>query len=163
MLKILYRLNFRQAVLIVSILSLPLLFLLYRLGFDTYRAALWAGRIGAIYLMLAFILYLFLYAISHLPKSSGRQKLVTFTRIYIRFHSSLAAIGSLFIVWHLAFMLSQVSMTPTGIAGYVTVLALLPLLVTGYMRGRKSSGLRRRMHRYMAFLFIGAVLIHVFV
>ena len=163
MLKFLFRLTFRQALPIIGVLSLPLLFWVIDGRVDAYQAAKLSGRIGSIYLLLAFSLYLFLYAISHLRKSGGRQRLVTFTRVYIRFHSSLAVVGSFFIVWHLVFMVIHAPATSTAVAGYLTAIALLPLLLSGYLRGRKSSGRRRRVHRYMAFLFVGMLLIHVLV
>ncbi|WP_261134185.1 hypothetical protein [Bacillus sp. Marseille-Q3570] len=48
-----------------------------------------------------------------------------------------------------------------GISGMIAIGGLSALLLTGYLRKRKSSGKRRRFHRYAAYLFLFFVLIHM--
>jgi hypothetical protein len=163
MLKKLFKLNVSNSLLIVSILSFPLILFVINKGFLDFHSAKLFGKLAIIYFSLAFLLYLFLYLISHLPKSKLRRILVVFTRIYIRFHIALAIIGTLLIAIHVIIMASIVPSSVNAITGFFALLALVTVLFTGYLRKRKSSGNRRRFHRFMAFLFIGLVIIHVIV
>lgn len=153
MLKRLYLLNLHQSLPIIAILTPPLVFFL-----DDYHFA----KTAALYFIITFFLYPFLYTISRLPKSALRSNLVTFTRIYIRFHIAFAIIGVLLIILHVMGMQRIISInSPRAISGYLALLSLLSVLITGYLRKRKSSGKRRRFHRYMSFLFIFFVLVHL--
>jgi hypothetical protein len=160
-LKKLYALNVPQSLIIVSILTLPLVIFLNRNPVD-YNFAKTLAHFAIIYFLIAFLLYVFLYGISHLPKSQTRKNLVMFTRIYIRFHIAIAIIGTIIIVLHATLMLTIIPITsPHALTGLLALLGLLTVLITGYLRKRKSSGKRRRFHRYMAFLFIVLVIIHL--
>jgi small-conductance mechanosensitive channel len=163
--KFLYTLNVKQALLIVFVLSLPwLLFLIKRLFEFNYGLAKTLGNTALVYFAIAFMLYPFLLSISRMGKRSIRKKLVTFTRIYIRFHVATAIFGTVFIIFHAGWMVSNNPLGSLhGITGIVAVLALFGVLITGYLRKQKSSGKRRRYHRYSSFLFIAAVLIHLLV
>lgn len=161
MLKKLFTINLWQSVLIVTVLSLPLFLFLGRMDGE-FNRALFAGRTAGIYFLLSFILYLFLYSISHLPRGRGHRKLVIFTRIYIRFHISFAIMGAVLLVAHISYM-AMLPITAVSIVGFAAAIALLPLLFTGYLRKQKSSGRRRRFHRYTAFAFAVLVLIHFFI
>jgi hypothetical protein len=104
MLKKLFKLNVSNSLLIVSILSFPLILFVINKGFLDFYSAKLFGKLAIIYFSWAFLLYLFLYLISHLPKSKLRKILVVFTRIYIRFHIALAIIGTLLIAIHVIIM-----------------------------------------------------------
>jgi membrane-anchored protein YejM (alkaline phosphatase superfamily) len=163
MLKKLYKLNVTNSLLIVCILSFPLILFFINAGPLNFQSAKLFGRLAIGYFFLSFLLYLFLYLISHLPKSKARGRLVIFTRVYIRFHIAISIIGALLIVLHVTIMTSLMPKTQETITGLLTMIALFSVLFTGYLRKRKSSGKRRRFHRYMAFLFITLVIIHVIV
>jgi membrane-anchored protein YejM (alkaline phosphatase superfamily) len=61
-------------------------------------------------------------------------------------------------------MLKAIPVTsPRAITGLLSMLSLFAVLTTGYLRKRRSSGKRRRFHRYMAFIFITFVIIHLIV
>lgn len=159
-LKKLYTLNVPKSLTIITVLTLPLI--IFLVGLPDYATAIRLAHFAILYFVIAFILYGFLYAISHLPKSNRRKKLVIFTRIYIRFHIAVAIIGTLFICLHALLMLSIIPLTsPLAISGLFSLLSLLGVLVTGYLRKQKSSGRRRRYHRYTAFIFIATVIIHM--
>ncbi|AQQ52640.1 hypothetical protein [Planococcus lenghuensis] len=159
MLKKLFTINLWQSILIVTFFSLPL-FLFIGTMDGGFRQALFAGRAAAVYFLLSFVLYLLLYAISHMPRSRAHRKLVIFTRIYIRFHISFAVIGTVLITGHILYM-TMLPLTIVSLAGFAALVALLPLLYTGYLRKRKSSGRRRRFHRYTAFVFAVLVFVHL--
>jgi hypothetical protein len=163
MLKKLFKLNVSNSLLIVSIVSFPLILFVINTGPLEFKSAKLFGRLAISYFFLSFLLYLFLYSISHLPKSQVRGGLVVFTRVYIRFHIAISIIGTLLIVLHVMVMASLMPITPKTITGLLAMIALCFVLFTGYLRKRKSSGKRRRFHRYMAFLFIALVVIHVIV
>jgi hypothetical protein len=161
--KKLYRLTVPQSLFIVLVLSLPLILILMRLPYD-YSSAKTIAHVSILYFCIAFILYLFLFAISHLKESSGRKALVMFTRVFIRFHISMAIVGTGLIVLHAALMLTIIpTQSPLLLTGLLTLLGLLGVLITGYLRKIKSSGKRRRYHRYLSFLFILLVIIHILV
>jgi cation transport ATPase len=160
-LKKLYALNVPQSLIIVSILTLPLVIFFVTHPFD-YNFAKSLAHFAIMYFSAAFLLYVFLYGISHFPKGRTRKKLVMLTRIYIRFHIAIAIIGTIIIFLHAALMLTMIPInSPYALTGLLTLLGLLGVLITGYLRKRKSSGKRRRYHRYMAFLFIALVIIHL--
>jgi hypothetical protein len=160
MLKKLNILNLPQSLLIVSVLTLPWVIVLSRSPLDYNFAKTIAGY-AVYYFAAAFLLYIFLYAISHLPNIRIRKNLVRFTKIYIRFHIALAIMGTLFIMLHAALMLSIIPIhSSKAITGFLAVIGLLAVLTTGYLRKRRSSGRRRRYHRYAAFVFIAFVIIH---
>jgi hypothetical protein len=161
LLKSLLKLNLSQSLFIVSTASLPIL--LFLIEGITYETARRFGIAAVIYFLLAFLLYLFLLSISHMSRSELRRKLVTFTRVYIRFHIAFAIIGIVLIAVHAAMMVFIFPITSKSISGFIAILALLSVIFTGYLRKRKSSGLRRRSHRYTAFLLIIAVIIHVLI
>jgi hypothetical protein len=161
--KKLYLLNVPQSLIIVLILTLPLVIFLSNYPVD-YNFAKTVAHFAIIYFLIAFLLYVFLYGISHLPKSRIRKKVVIFTRVFIRFHIAIAIVGAIIIVIHATLMLTIIPIeSPHALTGLLTLLSLLAVLITGYLRKRKSSGKRRRYHRYMAFLFIVVLLIHLMV
>jgi drug/metabolite transporter (DMT)-like permease len=163
MLNKLHVLNVPQSLVIVSILTLPMVIILNRSPID-YIFARTMARIAVFYFSAAFLLYIFLYGISHLPNIRIRKSLVIFTRVYIRFHIAMAIVGTLFIVLHATLMLKAIPVTsPRAITGLLSMLSLFAVLTTGYLRKRRSSGKRRRFHRYMAFIFITFVIIHLIV
>jgi DMSO/TMAO reductase YedYZ heme-binding membrane subunit len=160
-LKRLYALNVPQSLMIISILTLALVIFFVKHPFD-YNFAKSLAHFAIIYFSAAFLLYVFLYGISHFPKGRTRKTLVMFTRIYIRFHIAIAIIGTLMIIFHASLMLTIIPInSPYALTGLLTLLGLLGVLITGYLRKRRSSGKRRRYHRYMAFLFIILVIIHL--
>lgn len=162
-LKKLYQLNVAQSFFIVSLLSMPLVFKLRQTSMD-YHLAKTLAQYAVVYYIAAFLLYIFLLAIIHLPESDKRKSLVLFTRVYIRFHVALAIMGTLFISFHITWMMTIIPLNnPKGFTGLLASCGLLALLITGYLRIRKSSGRRRRYHRYMAFVFILFVIIHLIV
>ncbi len=159
--KFLYQLNVWKSSVIVLIGSLPwFVYLITKeTGYET--AVLWAYT-ALVYFILAFILYIFLRLIGKLGRTVTRRRLVTFTRVYIRFHIAVALHGLASILVHISYMLSIGSaQTSTGQLGLLAVVFLVALLTTGYLRKRKSSGRRRRYHRYTAYLFLLFVLLHM--
>jgi hypothetical protein len=162
-LKKLYVLNVSKSLMIISILTFPLLIFIIKQPYD-YNSAKTIAHLAIIYFFIAFLLYLFLYGISHLSKSPIRKKLVMFTRIFIRFHIAIGIMGTILILLHASWMLTIIPITSMyAMTGLFTLLGLLGVLVTGYLRKRKSSGKRRRFHRYMAFIFIVFIIIHLMV
>ncbi|WP_349409199.1 hypothetical protein [Pseudalkalibacillus sp. SCS-8] len=161
-LRFLFRLDVRKSTGIALAVSSPwLLYLLWR-PMDHATAILWANT-ALVYFILAFILYLFLRLIGRLGRSEARRRLVIFTRVYIRFHVASAILGVGALLMHAGYMLSTGwAATLTGKTGMVALIALAALLFTGYLRKRKSSGRRRRFHRYTAYLFLIIVFFHVF-
>ncbi|MEQ6378478.1 hypothetical protein RZN22_17815 [Bacillaceae bacterium S4-13-58] len=162
LLKFLYNLNVAKAITIVSVLTIPIL--IFYLDFQvSYPMGKQWGQLAFIYYSLAIVLYAFLFSISHMKRSLFRKKLVTFTRIFIRFHVAIAIIGTLFVLFHASTMLYLLnSMNVTTTTGILTLLSLCGVLFTGYLRKLTSSGKRRRYHRYFAFLFFFFLIIHLF-
>lgn len=162
-LKQLYSLNVPKSLILLSILTLPLVIPLFKIPI-VFQLAKTFGSLAALYFSLAFVLYLFLYGISHLPKSEFRRWLVIFTRIYIRFHIALAIVGVLLIFLHVTLMLNIIPLnTKHTLSGLLTIMTLVVVIFTGYLRKLKSSGRRRRYHRYISFLFIIFLIIHILI
>ncbi|WP_408009022.1 hypothetical protein ACJROX_01370 [Pseudalkalibacillus sp. A8] len=160
--KFLYQINVWQSMVIVCLLSSPWFVYLLMTPNNHTKAILWAYT-ALSYFLLSFLLYIFLRLISNLGQTSIRKKIVTFTRIFIRFHVAMAILGVTSILFHIVHMLGEGwGQTVSGVSGFLAVCALIPLLVTGYLRKKKSSGKRRRFHRYAAYIFLIFVLIHMF-
>ncbi|WP_066175938.1 DUF4405 domain-containing protein [Bacillus marinisedimentorum] len=160
----LYRLTVPKGLAIIGVVTIPVALAFFTEPLD-YNSVKWLGRIGLIYFLIAFTLYLLLFTISHSPRPKPKWlgKLVGFTRVFIRFHVATAIYAVLWILPHAWWMGSNVPFDNRySWTGALALLALIPLLITGYMRKRKSSGKRRRFHRYSAFVFVGLMLIHFF-
>jgi hypothetical protein len=161
--KKLFKLNVRQALIIVSILSLPIFLFFLKEPFN-YALAKRMAQLSVAYFITAFSLYIFLYTIGKLSKSKARRNLVLFTRIFIRFHIAIAIFGTALITIHAIWMLRLMPIqSPFVLTGLITLLALMAVLISGYLRKLKSSGKRRRYHRYLSILFIILVVIHILV
>ncbi|WP_221569047.1 hypothetical protein [Alkalihalobacillus sp. TS-13] len=159
--RFLYRLNVYQSTIILTLLSIPWLFYLLMQPRTISTSINWAYT-ALIYFILSFILYLFLQWISRSGRSNFRKKLVTFTRIYIRFHVAAALLGVTSLLMHVLLMAKFGLMeSRAGVSGMIAIGGLAVLLFTGYLRKRKSSGKRRRFHRFTAYLFLFFVLIHM--
>ncbi|MGP4081883.1 hypothetical protein ACTWQL_18460 [Pseudalkalibacillus sp. R45] len=159
--RFLYRLNVYQSTIILTLLSIPWLFYLLLQPRTISTAINWAYT-ALIYFILSFILYLFLQWISRSGRSNFRKKLVIFTRIYIRFHVAAALLGVTSLLMHVLIMVQfGLIGSREGLSGMIAIGGLVVLIFTGYLRKRKSSGKRRRFHRYAAYLFLFFVLIHM--
>jgi hypothetical protein len=159
----LYRLNVIHGIIIVFILTLPWGIYLLRQTY-TYQLAKILADTAIVYFTIAFMLYPCLYAISHTRSKPIRRKLVIFTRVFIRFHIAVAIVGIFWIILHASWMLTLIPInSPKAITGLLTLLGLIGVLLTGYLRKVKSSGKRRRYHRYTAVLFILVVIFHLMI
>lgn len=161
-LKRLYKLNVLQSSFIVFSFGIPLIFLILEAPF-VYFSSKRLAHIAITFFSLSFLLYPFLFTISRIPKSRVRKRLVMFTRIYIRFHIAFAIFGTFLILIHSIFMLRMIPIQSSyAVTGMIAFTALLAVVSTGILRKFKSSGKRRRYHRYMGFLFIIFVILHIF-
>lgn len=159
--KKLFTLNVFQAFVIISVVTLPLILVLLHNPFN-YHSSKTMAYLSLLYFFIAFILYLLLYTISHSANHSIRKRIVIFTRVYIRFHIAVGIMGTILIIIHAIYMFSFIPITnPYAITGSLALIGLLGVLITGYLRKQKSTGKRRRYHRYMAILFIVFILIHI--
>lgn len=148
---------------IVIIVTIPWGFYIYS-NFTGYSLLITVGRTAVAYFVFAFVLYLFLLAIQNLPHGRLNRRLVGFTRRYIRFHKAAAIIGALWIAVHAYGMLQYISIQQTqAVTGLLTLVSLAAVLFSGYLRSRRSSGRRRRYHRYLSFVFIFFLLFHLFI
>lgn len=122
-----------------------------------YIQAKWAARSAIIFLFMSFLLYLCLLGIRKGKKgffSSSRNKLVLFTRKFIQFHYPFAIFGFIWILLHIHWMTQLHPSTITMSTGIFTFAMLCFVLITGYLRKQRSSGRRRRIHRYASFLLV---------
>jgi hypothetical protein len=64
-----------------------------------------------------------------------------------------------------AFIMLRVSSLTTikPLTGLLTIISLVGVILTGYLRKRKSSGRRRRYHRYIAFSFLILLVVHTLI
>jgi hypothetical protein len=131
-----------------------------------YNRARWAGLTALFFFLLAFTLYLCLLAIRKIPLhqlNRVKRRLVLFTRKFIQFHYPAAMIGLFWILLHAYWMGRIYEMNLKSITGILTIIALAFVILTGYLRKQKSSGKRRRFHRYASYLFLVFVSIHLLV
>ncbi|MCF6139387.1 hypothetical protein [Pseudalkalibacillus berkeleyi] len=148
---------------ITIILFMPWFIYMFSRPYNLSTAILWAYTALSCF-VLAFILYIFLRLIGRLGRTDMRRKLVVFTRVYIRFHIAIALIGVASLFMHMKYMLSNGwASTLTGQLGLVAVAALVALLATGYLRKIKSSGKRRRYHRYASYIFLLITILHMLI
>ncbi|WP_257351340.1 hypothetical protein [Pseudalkalibacillus decolorationis] len=158
----LFRLNVSKSTLFATLLTSPWLIFLLLQHRDFTTAILWAYT-AVVYFFISFFLLIFLKLISFLGRSNARKKLVTFTRVYIRFHVASALLGLFSLYFHVSYMLELGWVgTDVGSAGLFALIGLAGVLFTGYLRKQKSSGRRRRYHRYCAYAFIVLVIVHLF-
>ncbi|WP_158736920.1 hypothetical protein [Alteribacillus sp. YIM 98480] len=161
MLRFLFRLNVVPSlvILFVPTIFLTAFLLLKQPSSINTRLVDFASASGY-YFLLAFLLYPLLLGVKH----SRRRMLVTFTRIYIRFHIATAILGTVLLLPHVVGMPFYYAVTnPKALSGLLAVCSFLAVWVSGYLRKKRSSGKRRRYHRYTAFLFIVILFVHLVV
>ncbi|MFB4163243.1 hypothetical protein ACE1TI_05240 [Alteribacillus sp. JSM 102045] len=156
--RFLYRLNLKQALTIVLVPTIGLItYFLLKQPFSYQLFIDFAGA-ATVYFLLAFLLYPLLLGVKHLRF----RWLVKFTRIYIRFHIATAIGGTVLLLPHITGMPLYASFSnPKALTGLLTICTFSAVLVSGYFRKKRSSGKRRRYHRYSAFIFIGFLFVHL--
>lgn len=121
-----------------------------------------AGYTAIFFFAISFVLYLLLLAIRKLPRSLLTFSLVCFTRKYIQFHLPAALIGLFWIVMHVYWLIPYASLNHKTVTGALTlIIGLSTVFITGYLRKQKSSGKRRKFHRYASFVFIVFIVLHI--
>jgi hypothetical protein len=121
----------------------------------------------------AFILFLInvnMYFVFLLIRRSKvrnvKVKLAKISKKMMTYHIPIAVTASLLILMHAAIMIfGQLDHLWKAkiISGAITLGLLLLLLYSGLLRRWKASGKRRKFHYIMAFIFLGFVLIHIFI
>ncbi|SDI92661.1 hypothetical protein [Alteribacillus bidgolensis] len=159
MLRFLFRLNVVQSLVILIVPTIFVTaFLLLKQPSHIYTKLVDFAAAAMFYFLLAFLLYPLLLGV----KYTRRKKLVIFTRIYIRFHIAAAILGTVLLLPHVIGMSFYYSTTnPKALTGLFAVCSFFAVLISGYLRKKRSSGKRRRYHRYTAFLFIVILFVHI--
>lgn len=126
--------------------------------------------LGKIIAQVAFILFLvnvnmyFIFLL--IRKSKVREvkiKLARISKQMMKYHVPLAVSATGLILLHSVIMFLAQDWSLKAISGIIAILTLIVLLFTGLLRRKKATGLRRRLHYRMAFLFFANVLVHVFI
>ncbi|MEH7345650.1 hypothetical protein V7122_17535 [Bacillus sp. JJ1532] len=128
---------------------------------------------GKIIAQAAFILFLIninMYFVFLLIRKSKirnvKVKLAKISKKMMRYHIPIAITATLLIIAHAALMISTrfVNLWNTKtVSGAAAIGILIILLFSGLLRRWKASGKRRKFHFTMAFVFLGFVILHVFI
>ncbi|MEH7122558.1 hypothetical protein V7127_04835 [Bacillus sp. JJ1773] len=128
---------------------------------------------GKIIAQAAFILFLIninMYFVFLLIRKSKirnvKVKLAKISKKMMRYHIPIAITATLLIIAHAALMISTrfVNLWNTKtVSGAAAIGILIILLFSVLLRRWKASGKRRKFHFTMAFVFLGFVILHVFI
>lgn len=129
--------------------------------------------LGKVLSQAAFILFLvnvnMYFVFLLIRKSKVRNvkiKLAKISKQMMKYHIPIAITASLLIVFHASIMITafynRLWNGKIG-SGAAAISVLLILLYSGLLRRRKATGKRRRFHYTMAFIFLGFVLLHIFI
>ncbi|URM31992.1 hypothetical protein LLY41_16570 [Cytobacillus firmus] len=137
-------------------------------GYDTNLILL--GKVLAQAAFILFLLNLNMYFVFLLIRKSKLRKVkITLAKIskkMMKYHVSIGVTASFLVIIHASLMIAAHLQELWSIkisSGFFTLLLLAVLLFSGVLRRRKSTGMRRRFHYKTAFVFLGFVLLHVFV
>ncbi|MEH7222354.1 hypothetical protein V7112_00970 [Bacillus sp. JJ1566] len=129
------------------------------------------GQLFAQIAIILFIVNVNMYFIFLVIRRTKVRKLkialAKMSRYMMKSHIKLAIIGTILIVFHGGIMLVKLGeivgfTNPKIISGTLAILCLAMTLYAGYLRHKKSSGLRRKIHYTTAFIFTFLFLIHIF-
>lgn len=129
------------------------------------------GQVFAQIAIILFIVNVNMYFIFFVIRRTKVRKLkitlAKMSRQMMKSHIKLAIIGTILIVFHGGIMLVKLGeligyINPKMISGMLAILLLAITLFAGYLRHKKSSGLRRKFHYTTAFLFTLLFLLHLF-
>ncbi|MBT2688239.1 hypothetical protein J7I93_08600 [Bacillus sp. ISL-47] len=137
-------------------------------GYDSNKILL--GKVLAQAAFILFLINLNMYFIFLLIRKSKIRKVkITLAKIskrMMKYHVAIAATASLLIIAHAVIMITALFedlWKAKTASGLITWIVLAVLLFSGLLRRRKSTGMRRKFHYIMAFLFFGFVFFHVFI
>lgn len=129
--------------------------------------------VGKVLAQAAFILFLInlnMYFIFLLIRKSKIRKvkitLAMISKRMMKYHVAIAVTASLLIIVHAVIMITALFedlWKAKTASGMITWIVLAVLLFSGLLRRRKSTGMRRKFHYMMAFVFFAFVFLHVFV
>ncbi|MCC3357676.1 hypothetical protein [Bacillus sp. REN16] len=129
------------------------------------------GQVFAQIAIILFIVNVNMYFIFLVIRRTKVRKLkitlAKMSRYMMKSHIKLAIIGTILIVFHGGIMLVNLGeaagyMNPKILSGILAILSLGVTLFAGYLRHKKSSGLRRKFHYTTAFIFTIVFLVHLF-
>jgi hypothetical protein len=122
--------------------------------------------------MVLFLININMYFIFLvIRKTSVRQvkiRLAKFSRVMMKWHISIAITATTIIIGHAAINLYEIApIIGFGdlklVSGYLAIFFLFLTLSAGYLRHKKSSGVRRKFHLTTAMLFFLVFLVHMFI
>nr|WP_309099909.1 hypothetical protein [Fredinandcohnia onubensis] len=129
------------------------------------------GQVFAQISIILFIVDVNMYFIFLVIRRTKERKLkialAKMSRKMMKSHIKLAIIGTILIVFHGGIMLVKLGeligyTNPKMISGILAILLLAITLFAGYLRHKKSSGVRRKFHYTSAFLLTFLFLLHLF-
>ncbi|MBU8906839.1 hypothetical protein [Desertibacillus haloalkaliphilus] len=149
------------------------LFLICVLGFSwqkEYLSMMITTSKGIAQAALVFFLLnvnmFFIFLIIRKSKNRNIKKaLAKGSRKFMKLHIPIAITGTALVIVHAALMLMHHPSSFTSlkfISGYFAFIVLVVLLITGYRRHKKATGMRRKLHITMAFFFLFIVSLHIF-
>lgn len=130
--------------------------------------------VGQVFSQLAILLFFInvnMYFIFLVIRKTKVRKikisLAKLSRRMMKSHIWIGIMGTILIVFHGGIMLVKVGgnigYTHTKVlSGILSILLLMITIYAGYLRHKKSSGLRRKFHYVTAFLFTFFFLLHMF-
>ena len=137
-----------------------------------YSSIILIGQLFAQIAVLFFAINLNVFFIIQVIKKAQKKKvkisLAKLLRKLMKYHVRIASIGSIFIIIHATIMLYHVGNSigyihPKFLSGYIAIFALSINLFAGYLRHNRASGIRRKFHLYMAFIFALFFSVHLFI
>lgn len=155
-----YRLQAPIPLLVLLVVNLPWAIVVYNFKSPVEQAN-WTGISALFFIIVSFTLYLFLLMIQNYSRHRYISHIVIFTRRYIRFHAAAAIVGLGWAIAHVYFVAPTMMVTPKVVSGMAVFITLGIVLFTGYLRQKKASGKRRKFHRYVAFMLIFLMIVHV--
>ncbi|WP_342508243.1 hypothetical protein [Sporosarcina sp. FSL K6-2383] len=153
------------AVNVLTVLLLITWSLLYQ-GFDSYTILT-----GKVFAHIAFVLFLvninMYFVFLFIRKSKVRAVKVKFAKLsrkMMKYHVAIAVTATILIIVH-AFIIIKIHVDDLlklkTMSGFLAASMLVILLFSGLLRRKKATGIRRKFHYTMAFIFLGFVLLHI--
>lgn len=155
--------------IIVNVLTIfIIIFWSFLKGYDSNYILM--GKILAQAAFILFLVNINMYFVFLLIRKTKvrhvKIKLAKISKEMMKYHIPIALTATVIIFFHALIMfyahIEQFWKTKTA-SGILSIGLLAILLYSGLLRRRKATGKRRRFHYTMAFVFLGIVIIHIFI
>jgi 4-amino-4-deoxy-L-arabinose transferase-like glycosyltransferase len=123
------------------------------------------SQFAVILILLNLNMYFIFLIIRKSKKRKVKLTLAKISRKVMKVHVPIAISAASLIILHIIFIVFSIPFDltkPKLLTGLLAAIGLIFTLIAGYLRSKKASGTRRKLHILTAFVFFLMALLHIF-